>query len=403
MRLGRRALLLGAGGVAARARAADDAPPPGTPAPDWVAALRDRLGPHPWGGGLLRSYDTEGDGPFDRSHANTAYTYDNAVAGIALLAAGEVASARAIGDALAAAQARDRFYTDGRLRNAYAAGPVAATGPYPMPGWWDAAAGRWVEDAYQSGTATGVVAWAMLLWLHLHARTGEAGYRAAAARAADFVTRATRVTAGYAGGFLGWEPQAAPVGWVSTEHNIDLAAAFAWLGQAEAAAHARDFVARMWVPEAGRFLSGLGPDGAPFRHPAADANLWPSLLPDAPAEWRRARAWVAAHLGLRGPAGEGIDFDDDLDGIWLEGSAYVALTADGARRDALLATLRGATARDGLVHAASVPRLTTGLAVGAGQGADFVYLSRPHVAATAWAVLALRRANPFSPSWAVPG
>ena len=52
----------------------------------------------------------------------------------------------------------DRHFRDGRLRNAYVAGPPTAR----LPGWWDAAAGRWVEDAYQVGTATGVVAWAML-------------------------------------------------------------------------------------------------------------------------------------------------------------------------------------------------------------------------------------------------
>ena len=152
--LARRTLLLAASAAAL------------TPAADWLGVLAGRVGAL-GGVGLLRSYDVAGDGAFDRAHGNCAYVYDNAVVGMALLAGGRVAAARVLGDALAAAQARDRFWKDGRVRNAYAAGIVAAAGDYPLPGWWDGGLGRWVEDPYQVSTATGVVAWAVLFWMAL--------------------------------------------------------------------------------------------------------------------------------------------------------------------------------------------------------------------------------------------
>ena len=61
--------------------------------PLWVA---------PSGTGLLRSYDVSGTADFDRAHGNCAYVYDNAVAGLALLASGETQSAIRIGQALLA-------------------------------------------------------------------------------------------------------------------------------------------------------------------------------------------------------------------------------------------------------------------------------------------------------------
>ena len=362
--------------------------------PDWAQVLAARVQ-----AGLLRSYDVAGAGAFDLSHANCAYSYDNAVVGLALLAAGKVAPARVLGEAFLAAQARDRFYHDGRLRNAYAAGPVAATGDYPLAGWWDKAAGQWVEDAYQVGTATGVVAWVILFWLALGRATGDARFAAAARRAADWVERSIRVERGYSGGFMGWEPGPTRVGWVSTEHNLDLAVAFAALGRAEQAAHARACVAGMWLPGQGRFATGLRPDGTQNLHPAVDANLWPSLAPGADPAWAGALDWVLAHQGVPATAPNGVDFDDDRDGIWLEGTAYVALAAHQAGRAALaatmLATLCGHTAPSGLVYACTTPTLTTGLSTGVSPEAEFVYFRRPHIAATGWAALALGGRGPF--------
>ena len=343
------------------------------------------------GAGLLRSYDVSGTDAFARTQAQCAYVYDNAVVGLALLSAGDTEGARRIGDALVVAQTHDRFWHDGRLRNAYRAGASPAQGSYPLSGWWDEKAGRWEEDAYQAGTATGVVAWAMLLWVGL----GDA-YRAAALRAADFVEANLRGARGFSGGFLGFEPAPQRVAWVSTEHNIDLAAAFAALGRIGAAQHAAAFVASMWLPGEGRFAMGLRPDGSVNDASAVDANLWPLLAAGATPAWRAALPWVLARHGVAG----GVDFNTDLDGAWLEGTAIAALAckrlgrpADAAR---LMATLRANTAPGGLIYASTVPMLTTGLSTGIDpDAADFFYYRRPHIAPTGWAALAALGTTPF--------
>jgi hypothetical protein len=362
---------------------------------DTLAARVEALG----GPGLLRSYDVAEGDAFGRAHGNCAYVYDNAAAGLALLAGGRVAASRRLGDALAAAQARDRFWRDGRLRNAYAAGPITAAGTMPLPGWWDSAARLWREDAYQVGTATGVVGWAMLLWMALFRATGDARYRDAAGRAGDWVARAVRVPSGFGGGFLGWEPSPARLGWVSTEHNLDLSVAFAALGRKSEADHAAAFVAAMWNPHEGRFNAGVTPAGSVNAHAAADANLWPLLAQGARPDWARALPWVLLHQGVPVARPDGIDFNDDRDGIWLEGTAYAALAARRAGLPAVAArmmdTLRAQTAPSGLVWACSVKRLTTGFSTGLTDDADFFYFRYPHVGATAWAALAQAEATPF--------
>jgi hypothetical protein len=366
----------------------------------WASALRARAS----GLGLLQSYEVSGTSDFDRVQAGCAYVYDNALAGLALLAAGDTAAAVRLGDALLAAQTRDRFWHDGRLRNAYRAGPVPASGPYPLPGWWDPAKAQWLEDGYQVGTATGVVAWAMLFWIGLARATGDARYRAGAGRAADWVERSVRSPRGYAGGFLGFEPAPQRLGWVSTEHNIDLAAAFAALGRDESASHASAFVASMWNPAQNRFFTGLKPDGSVNDHSAVDANIWPLLAAGTQPAWHDSLHWVLTRHGM--PAGapptemQGVDFNTDRDGIWLEGTAMTALACRRLGMDSVaqrfLDTLAAQTAPSGLIYACTTPTLTTGLSTGLDSSApDFLYFRRPHIAPTAWAALAQHAANPF--------
>jgi hypothetical protein len=346
------------------------------------------------GAGLLQSYDVSGEAAFDRVQANCAYVYDNAVVGLALLSVGDVPGARRIGDALVYAQAHDRAWQDGRLRNAYRAGKAPGQGPYPLAGWWDNAAGRWLEDGYQAGTATGVLAWAMLLWIGLGG-----AYRKAALQAADFIEGQLRGPRGFTGGFIGFEPSPQRVAWVSTEHNIDLAAAFSALGRSGAAGHAAEFVASMWRPAEGRFAMGLRPDGGVNEGSAVDANLWPLLAGGAQPEWRRALSWVLAQHGVpRGPDPDGVDFNTDRDGIWLEGTAITALACKrlGQSAPRLMASLHKNTAPGGLIYATNVSRLTTGLSTGLDENAaDFYYYRRPHISPTAWAVLAESGTTPF--------
>lgn len=373
-------------------------------------ALVARVAEIPGTGPLfLRSYDDpKGDGaPADPALATAAFTYDNALAVIALVACGQEAEARRLGEALLAA-------TDGpagrapRLRNTYRAGAQTDWPPPPL-GWWDEAAKAWVEDPYQVGTATGNVAWAGLALLTLAEITGEDRFRRGAAslgRWAMADVEDHRAPAGFSGGVDGEAAGETRLGWKSTEHNVDLAALFGRLAAAEPGAGwaapealARGFVASQWQAGDGHFLTGTLPDGTtPNRATSGlDAQLWPLLLPAPPAEWQRALAYAQAAHGVAG----GFDFNQDRDGLWLEGTAQAALVyrlaGDDATADRLLETIAGQVSPGGLVWATREAAITTGLAIGPhSRSDDFRYYRQPHLAATAWTALAATGWNPFS-------
>ncbi len=354
----------------------------GTLADTSIGAIRAALAAMPPGPALLNSYIVApGPDPadFDLTQADAAYVYDNALAGLALIAAGHVAEARRIGDALAFAQAHDRFYKDGRLRNAYQAG--AMTAPARLPGWWDKTAQRWNEDPYQVGTQSGPVAWAMLLWAKL-------GMTAPANAAGDWLDDQLRAPDGYYGGFYGFEPKPQKLLWQSTEQNTDLAIAFEYLARVEDSQHAQSFVTAMFDHQSGVFNAGLAPDGSRNKMLAADAGIWPFLagLGSADSTLR-----AIARLSHR----NGIGFSDASDGIWLEGTAFAAMALrrlHDPRAAAFLATIAANLSPTGYVYATVKPQLSTGLTVGPslvpGQPArPFNYYRRPSLSATAWTAL----------------
>ncbi len=373
------------------------------------ATLAAQVDSIPGGGAvLLRSWDgADGSSaPAEPALATAAFTYDNALAAIALTACGRHVEAVRIGDALLEAATADRLGAAGRLRNAYRAG---AQGERPIPpnGWWDSAAGRWDEDPTQVGTATGNVAWAGLALLTLGQATGEPRWRDGARVLAGWAVAHTadrRGPGGYSGGITGYDDAPRRVGWKSTEHNTDLAALFAWLARDEPAwaapaQAARAFLAAMWDGGSGRFLIGTLPDGLTPNTAGAglDAQVWPLLLPGAPPAWRRTLAWIERRYAVPG----GFDFNDDRDGLWVEGTAQAALAYGVAGRPAeserLLAGLAGQVSPGGYLWATREPRITTGLALGPDStSADFYYRRRPALAATAWAVLAGLGWNPFT-------
>jgi len=368
---------------------------------------------------LIVSYDV----PPDRQTRepglwNVAFVYDNALAAIAFVACGRLPEARRIADALVAAINGDRSYQDGRIRNAYRAGAIASGAP-ALPGWWDPQLQRRLEDAQHVGTTTGNAAWAALALLTVSAAINESQYRNAAATVMGWVAKfscddgATGAPAfGFPGGFHGPEPDQVPLTWKSTEHNIDAFAAFAWLAAREPQAPdraagwqrcarvARDFVAAMFDERIGRFRLGTGADG---RTPVdsgsgLDAQLWPILVlgDDEPA-WQRALAWAEQHHGVPG----GFDFNDDRDGLWVEGTAQAALVYKvlgmTQRADELLLEIANDVAPSGLLYASRIPVLTTGLALGPqSTSPDFVYQRLPHLGATAWAALAAVGWNPLT-------
>lgn len=325
-----------------------------------------------------------------------AYTYDNALAGIALAAGGHALYAARIADALVLAQAHDPDFTDGRLRNAYRAGRVAV--PVALPGWWDGALKIWAEDPYQVGSEVGPIAWAILLWTALRdAGVNAARYDAASRRAALWVVRNCRARRGFTGGVFGFPPHPQKLLWVSTEQNTDLAVAFGRLSLGSQAAHAADFVHAMHDPKTGRFAAGLTPNGTSNRLIAADANLWPYL---AGLTDRAVIAPTLAALGWPRDDPAGIGFSAASRGVWTEGTAFAALALKRAGNTALSqrfdAVLRRQSAPDGDLFATREGALATGLTIGPGKlSKPFIYYRLPALAPTAWAVLAGLDENPF--------
>lgn len=370
-------------------------------------AIADRVDAVPGTGPLfLASYEPAPGETLDPALSGAAFTYDNALAAMALAVCGRTREAARIGEALLAAATADRSGEAGRLRNAYRAGPLGER-PVPPMGWWDGTRNLWLEDAYQVGSATGNLAWGGLALLTLEQATGDARFRDGATRIARWIDRTLadgRKTAGYAGGIQGHDRESRPLTWKSTEHNVDLAALFGRLdrtagGWGESERRARAFVAAMWDAGEGRFLIGTRADGVtPERDLSGlDAELWPLLIPDADPAWRRAMAYAERAHGVP----DGFDFNADRDGLWIEGTAQAALAyALLERRDdacRLLSTLKGQISPGGYLWASREASITTGLAVGPESTTDdFRYVRRPALAPTAWAVFAARRWNPLS-------
>jgi hypothetical protein len=339
---------------------------------------------------------------------SSAFVYDNALAAIALVACGKATDAARIGDALVAAMGNDRTFRDGRLRNAYRAGPVAKGEKALLPGWWEERPGFWAEDAYQDGSATGNLAWGALALLTLFEATENRSYLDAAGGLLRWITANTAAPdgIGFTGGLDGFDPKQTRLAWASTEHNVDIAAIAEWHDRitgtaafAGAARSARAFLARSFRGEDGCFVLGTTPTGAlaDASHLALDTQLWPLLLSDAPAPWRAAIACAERQLSVPG----GFDFDNDRDGLWVEGTAQAALVyrhlRDAKRSTELLDGLRQDLSPSGWLHAARGARLTTGLKIGPHSvEPDFFYFRRPHLGATAWAAIAAQGWNPFT-------
>jgi hypothetical protein len=368
---------------------------------------------------LLTSYrpDTviEGVPPLEPTLANVAFVYDNALAGIALLACGETASAARIADAIVRAVERDPHYTDGRVRNAYRAGPLADARPV-LPGYWDSTRNQWIADAYQLSTATGNVAWAALLLLNVNQVAPAPRYVDATTKLLAWIEQRTRAVVdpdGYQGGWYGWDNAQSAQTWKSTEHNIDIAMAAAWAARSSArpeqtrqAQTALAFVSRMWNAQQQRFHIGTQADGKTIAATGSglDAQLWPVLAaPAGQCNWRAGLAWVERNHRY----GDGYGFSQQPDGIWTEGSAQAAATlvaVKGAAPEALWQLLASQRADNGLYYATPSPRISTGLAIGPdSSGADFFYYRWPHLGATAWIALAATGWNPFTGTTTVTG
>ncbi len=367
---------------------------------------------------FLVSYETiRSTLDFDTLLRNVAFTYDNALALIAFTAAGDWNRAKLLADAFVYAQEHDRYYTDGRLRNAYQSGdliiapgwrPNDREGTVRLPGWWNEAEQRWHENAEFVGSGTGNLAWTMIALLDYYEKRGGAPYLNAAIQLGQWIVEHTyddRGAGGYIGGYTGWEPNPEKLLWKSTEHNLDLYVAFerlyritgdpTWYERAE---HARNFVEAMWNEEGGFYWTGTLEDGATINTQTVplDAQTW-ALLAFGPNErTRRAIACAEAHHRATWGNYEGFDFNDDRDMPWFEGTGQMVVAywvlgeTDKARL--YLSELREvqATANNGNgkgIVAAPADGLTTGF--------EWLYFNRLHMGATAWYIFAERWVNPY--------
>ncbi|MDR0416675.1 MAG: toll/interleukin-1 receptor domain-containing protein, partial [Propionibacteriaceae bacterium] len=281
---------------------------------------------------FLSSFEPRPEGSEDAALNSVAYLWDNAIASLALTYGGRPERARQIIDAMVYALDHDRAFTDGRLRNAYAAGD-----PHSPPGWlsprgeeFARLSSRPAEDLRSISSATGNLAWTVLAFVEAYEDApSREDYLFAARRVASFILSLKDPAGGFVAGYEGWDDDQQRLTFKSTEHNIDVYVAMTRLaavvseGAADyraAAAHARAFAASMYDESCGCYATGTRDDGVTVNTDVwpLDANTW-SVLAFGPDRLESASAmvFVTDHLSV----GDGFDFNSDKDGVWFEGTA----------------------------------------------------------------------------------
>ncbi len=353
-----------------------------------------------------------------------AYLYDNAMAAAVLSRVGAQEHAEKIADAIVFAQTHDRTFEDGRLRNTYNSGdPEAYSGrsisgkkvSISIPGFW--ANGHWQEDIYTVSTSTGNMAWTIIALCAVSENASpekKAEYIGAAVRAADFVLTLRSDNGGFTAGYDGWDDAQTKATYQSTEHNIDLYCAFSAVADAvsesmpekaaqynDAAEYAKAFVMSMYDPELHCFYTGTEDDGVTVSDGVIplDTN---SLSILAFGDEIEDKDGVFAFIEDRIAVGDGYDFSaGDLDGIWNEGTAQMAvcylLEDDTAKYDSIMNCLKGQILKDGSITAADKDGLSTGFIL---YGSDilWVYNNEQSIGATCWLAFAQLKIDPLDVS-----
>lgn len=346
----------------------------------------------------------------DRYIRNASFIYDNSLALLTFVARGnndDLRRAKIIADAFISAKNNDRYYTDGRLRNAYMAGDLIeeATGKAKIPGWWDPEDNTWYEDEFQVSTHTGNLAWTMIALLNYYKKMGGNEYLATSMELGDWIERETRdagCSGGYTGGYEGWEPDPKKLTWKSTEHNIDAYVAFKLLYEItgdtkwdQRALHAKNFVEAMWNNADKHFWTGTLDDGCTINDSniPVDIQAWALMALDS---HNPALIWAEDNCYTETDGFKGFDFNNDNDGVWFEGTAQMAvayqINEETSKSDLYLGELNNAqisapNANGKGIVAASHDGVTTGF--------DWEYFSRLHIGATAWYIFAEMEYNPY--------
>jgi hypothetical protein len=400
------------------------------------AALKDRLNQPRF----IRSYVTlplqpgtpeeDSSKDFDYDLRNTAFTYDNAVALLAFLADGSADSlrrARLLGDAFVYATSHDRSYTNGQVRSAYASGDISVPSGWfvkgkentvAIPGFYNTSSNAFYEVGNED-IDTGDNAWTMIALEALYGKTQNTNYLDAATAIGNFI-QTFRANSGLYlyQGFLGGISNAettnpTPRTYASTEHNLDIYAAFSQMYKitgntnwSDGAEHAQVFVEKMWDDTNGCYLTGtISPDVL---------NTLPGELPLDTQSWNvlaRTNALILhpqllsdaeTVFGCTFDGFTGFDFNDDKDGVWFEGTGQMCVAYAVAGQTQMAKTLARtlsdaqqmpAPFGDGLgLVAASHDGVTTGFSTVYGPN---YYYRRMHIGATAWDIFAQLGFNPY--------
>lgn len=336
----------------------------------------------------IATYETE-----DPLLSVTSFTYDSAMAAIALMSEGMYEEATLILDALVTGMEKDTEFRD-RFRNAYMAG-----NPSELPGYWDDAAGQWIQDAYQVGTGTKSSCAASYALLMLFEKTGNETYLNTAVTGIDWIIEnCDDGNPGFTSGYTGWEGSDTytELTFRSTADNLWMAAACeraaavtGWGIYEEAAAKARNFVTEnMYSGSDSRFFQGTQDDGV-----TPSVNL---ILSEVQA---LAQLCIGDDSGMDNiekclaPDGGYAYANADISGSWVEGSAMAALalkeTGNQEAAENVVAAMEALQISSGSFPQASVPELKTG-------EEDRVINDLPSVGACAWFILAVNGWNPFS-------
>ena len=378
---------------------------------------------------FLRSYDTE-----NIAIKNVAFSYDNALVAMAFISAGEKNKAQKIVDAFVWSIEHDRTLTVERflnrktskvrrVRNAYTAGYISV---FPgtnenakIPGWYDTKINMWLEDQYQVGSNVGNTSFVALALLQYYNKYGGKKYLDTAAAIMNWVIEnCTDDNDGFTGGFDGWEEADDPSivykhTYKSIEHNIDAYAAFkalyAFTGEEkynESAQSAKRFIEAMYDDTNKMFCIGTLEDGiTPGRMATVlDAQVWCAMA--LGEDFELYRAVLDTVEKMKTPEGGYAYYygKDKDDGFWSEGTAFTALMyrlrGENEKYEAIMKALADVQKDDGMLPAANIDHLNTGLYNFDGSPRE--YSTESHIAPTAWYIMAANGFNPFVMQESVP-
>ena len=366
----------------------------------------------PGGYYLLRSYITD-----NKFIYNAAFTYDNALAAMAFISAGKQEEAAKILDSLVFAVENDRWKSS-RVRNAYVAGSISSFTGWAeekkarLPGWYDMEAGAWYEDQYQTGSNVGNTSYAALALLQYDRVYGNEKYIETAAALMDWVIEECTPAAGpgFTAGYDGWPENGPETTYIYTnksiEHNIDAYAAFLRLykitGEEKykaAADSALEFIRSMYDPDDELFYAGTGNDGvtADTGSIVLDAQVWSCMaLGGEFAPYMDSLETVEKMRTAEG--GYPFCLSNANGGWWAEGTAFTSVMYRELGNDekavSALDALVSIQLENGLFPAATVDNLSTGMWLFTGE--PWEYGSAPHIAPTAWFVMAVNGFNPYT-------